>query len=111
MEKTCTACLESEVNHDSGFCSDCFEAMTAPLPDLSHEEWQELQFLSESRPFPVKLNGALRTENQDMLFEAGEEFMVYPAILRFDDKVYEVADGYAKGFMLNVADCTPTFSN
>lgn len=73
--------------------------------------WTEIELLADSQAFTVKLTSDIRTLDGEVIFEAKEEFNVYPAIIRHGEKMYEVADGYAKGFMLNVADCQPTFIN
>lgn len=74
-------------------------------------DWAEVELLADAKPFAVRLTSDIRILDGEVIFKRNEEFNVYPAILRHGEKMYEVADGYAKGFMLNVADCHPTFIN
>lgn len=67
------------------------------------------ELLADDKPFPIKLTTEIRLLDGEVIFNRNEEFNVYPAILRHGERMYEVADGYAKGFMLHVADCKPTF--
>lgn len=85
--------------------------MTQLLQETIQKYWSEQELLADAKSFTVKLISDIRTLDKEILFKKDEEFNVYPAIMRFNEKVYEVADGYAKGFMLNVADCQPTFIN
>lgn len=85
--------------------------MSQAIIERMPEEWAEVELLADGSIFTVKLIGDIRTMDKELLFQAGDEFNVFPAIIRFNDKVYEIADGYAKGFMLNVKDCRPTFIN
>lgn len=107
MKHICSSCMESVATHESGFCVDCYEAMSAPIPE-SFELDDTIASLAADTPFEVTLTSTIHANPGNLLFTKGERFNVYPPILRFDQTVYEVADGYAKGFMLNVEDCCKT---
>lgn len=85
--------------------------MRQALLERIPETWEEVELLADFKAFTVKLTSDIRTLDGEVIFKAPEQFNVYPAIIRHGEKMYEVADGYAKGFMLNVADCQPTFIN
>lgn len=70
---------------------------------LPHDE----DFMNDSTEstFSVQLTTDIFVQGNELILENGETFEVYPSILRFNESVYEVASGFAKGFMLHVDDC------